>query len=156
VATVKLTVDPASLRALLGKSSQFDKTQKAAIRKRLREAGQDARQAVQAAARQPGVSQSAHPRHTGLRARIASGTRVSVLAGSRRAGVQVVTRAQLAQAWESRRGWRHPVFGDRDAWARQTGHPGYFSATIFARRNRSRRAIEQAMREAIRSMEGSS
>jgi predicted membrane metal-binding protein len=151
---VKVSVDPASLRALLDKSSQFDKTQKAALRKRLREAGQDARAAVQAAARQPGVSKSPHPRHTGLRARIASGTRVSVLAG-RRAGVQVVTRAQLSQAWEARRGWRHPVLGNRDTWVRQVGHPGYFSATIFARRRRVRQSIEQAMREAIRSMEGS-
>jgi hypothetical protein len=155
VDNVKLSVDPASLRALLGKSSQFEPKQKAALRRRLREAGQEAREAVQEAARAPGQTQAARPTRTGLRERLAAGTRVSVLSGSR-AGVQVVTRAKLSQAWEARRGWRHPVYGGRAKWVTQVGHPGYFSNTIWARRNATRRAVEQAMRDALKSMGGPS
>ena len=151
---VKIQVDPASLRALLGKSSRFEPAQKNALRRRLREAGQEARQAVQEAAQQPGETQAEHGTSTGLRARIAAGTRVQVLAGAR-AGVQVVTRAQLSQAWEARRGWRHPTHG-HEPWVSQTGHPGYFSGTNWARRNATRRSVERAMQDALKTLGGPS
>ena len=152
---LRIEISPDSLRAVLGKSSAFDKTQKAALRKNIRAAAEESKRAVQAAARQPGATQGRHPRSTGLRSRIAAGTRVQILAGPRRAGVTIVTRAQLARAWEGR-GWRHPVYGNRNVWARQVGNPGYFAATIYAKRNVTRRAVERAMEETLRSMGGRS
>jgi hypothetical protein len=149
---LKVEIDAASLRALLGKSSSFDRAQKAQLRKALRQAGEESRRAVQAAARKPGQTKGRSPRSRGLRARIASGTRVAVLSGSRRAGVQVVTKAPLAQAWAARKGWRHPVYGDADTWAKQVGNPGYFRDAIYGRRNATRRAVEQAMRDTLRTM----
>jgi len=149
---LRIEITPDSLRNVLGKSSSFDRAQKNAIRKRLREAAEESRRAVQAEARKAGETRGAHPRSRGLRAGIASGTRVAVLAGSRRAGVQIVTRAPLARAWAARKGWRHPVMGDTETWVRQVGHPGYFADTIYARRNRTKRSIEQAMQDALRQM----
>jgi hypothetical protein len=146
---LRIEVSPDTLRNLLGKSSTFDRRQKTNLRKRIREAAEPTRAAVASVARAGG------PSRTGLREAIASGTRVQILAGNR-AGVSIVTRAKLAQAWEGRRGWRHPVYGNRDTWAAQTGNPGYFSATVFARRNVIRAAVEKAMSDTLREMGGSS
>lgn len=152
---LRLEADPDSLRQLLGKSSTFDRRQKANVRRNIRQAAAGSVTAVKAAALRPGQTRGAQSRSTGLRAGIASGTRVQILAG-KRAGVTIVTRARLSRAWEARRGWRHPVYGDGDTWAQQTGSPGYFAATIFARRNATRRAVENAMRDTIREMGGNS
>lgn len=147
---LRLEVDPGTLRTLLGKSSTFDRRQKANIRKRIREAADESQRAVQEAAGREPVTRSANPTSRGTRARIASSVRVQILAGNR-PGVKIVARAPLAQAWEARRGWRHKVYG-RDVWAPQTGQPGYFSASIFANRHRTRRAVEQAMQETLKEM----
>lgn len=151
---LRVEITPDSLRNLLGKTSQFDRTQKAALRRQIRSAAELSRAAVQAEARKPGRTRSPRPRSRGTRARIASSTRVQILAGNSRAGVQIVTRAPLARAWAARRGWRHPVFGDRETWQTQVGNPNYFAGPIWARRNQTRRAVERAMEETIRSMGG--
>ena len=150
VQEIRFELDPGSLRNLLGKTSTFDKRQKANLRKQIRRAAEDTKQAVQAAARKPGQTRSPNPTSRGLRAGIASGTRVQILAGNR-AGVQIVTRANLARAWAAR-GWRHPVYGNRDAWAGQVGNPGYFADTIWASRTKTRRAVEQAMADTLKEM----
>jgi hypothetical protein len=144
-------ITPESLRALLGKSSSFDKRQKAHLRKRIREAADESKKAVQAAALKPGETRGKSKHHRGLRAGIAKGTRVQILAGNR-AGVAIVTRARLGAAWTSKRGWRHPTFGNREAWQQQVGNPGYFARTIWGKRNDTRRKVEQAMQDTLNEM----
>lgn len=89
-----------------------------------------------------------------LRQRIADGVKVQILTGARREGVRIVTSAPLAGAWQSRRGWRHPVFGNRNQWAQQQGNPDYFYGTVWAGRDRVKTAVEEAMKEAADSLKG--
>lgn len=149
----RVEISPDDLRRLLGKSSQFEAKQKTALRKRIREAAGPTAAAVRVAALREPVERGNPPdEHTGLRAGIASSVRVQILAG-KRAGVAIRTSGRMARAWESGKGWRHPVFGDRDAaWQPQKGRPRFFAGTIWGQRNRTRRAVEQAMRDALDTM----
>lgn len=62
-------------------------------------------------------------KHTGLRARVAAGVRVQ----PGRQGVRIVATAPLGERGLPRgldngpRGWRHPVYGNRDVWVQQRG-----------------------------------
>lgn len=47
----------------------------------------------------------------------------------------------------SPKGWRHPVFGDRDTWVQQIGVPGFFDRPIAARRTALRAAVLEAMED---------
>jgi len=49
---------------------------------------------------------------------------------------------------ESRRGWRHPVFGDREMWAHQLGVP-WFHATIRRHQPRFHAEIRAAMNSTV-------
>ncbi|MGH3672197.1 MAG: hypothetical protein ACRDSH_16445 [Pseudonocardiaceae bacterium] len=67
---------------------------------------------------------------SGLRQAVASATRTRNLSR----GVTIeVDRTRFPQGWqnlpfdlESRRGWRHPVFGNRDVWAKEKGGPTFY------------------------------
>jgi hypothetical protein len=152
--------DTTEFKRLFARSSQVEPKLRAALRKNIRGAANEAARAVKSELQQPGGTQSSHPKHTGLRARIAAGVQVKVMTGAR-AGVTIVAssramkadEATLVRAWEASGGWRHPVFGDRGAWATQKGRP-YFRHTITARQNAVRAAVEAAMREAAESLKG--
>jgi len=45
---------------------------------------------------------------------------------------------------DSRKGWRHPVFGT-DKWVLQMGAPGWFEDAITKRQDKYRKAVEQAL-----------
>jgi len=74
----------------------------------------------------------------GLRATVARATRVQVALGGRSAGVRIRTQTRHLPPDQRRlprhldRGqWRHPVFGNRDAWVTQTASPpGWFTTTM--------------------------
>lgn len=76
------------------------------------------------------------PRHTGLRDDMVKATRIRVLAGSSRAEVKLEVaparmpagKRKLPSYMEGRGRWRHPVFGDRDRWVSQSGHPYFWRA----------------------------
>lgn len=61
---------------------------------------------------------------TGLRAEVAKGVSVKLMG---RAGVRIQTKmpeeseAIIPRGFDTRRGWRHPVFGRRNQWVRQPG-----------------------------------
>jgi len=85
-------------------------------------------------------------------------------------------KESLVRGWAGRKGWRHPTFQRQDAqaggkslrrrltrlatgahgadkvWVTQMGHPGYFSDSIYDRRDDVRKAVEDAMAEAVRSL----
>jgi len=150
--------DTADFRRLFARSSLVDKKLKTALRRNIRAAAGRAAQAAREQVQQPAETESAHPHHTGLRDRIAAGISVKVMTGAR-AGVTIVASSKamrpgeesLVKAWEKERGWRHPVFG-KAVWASQRGRP-YFVRTISERQPAVRAAVEEAMREAARSLE---
>jgi hypothetical protein len=85
----------------------------------------------------------------GLRDTIARGVEVSNRASGPRAGVRIIHRTsalppdQKSLPRHMNRGrWRHPVFGDREAWVTQTFTPGWFDKPIIAKRPQVRAAIE--------------
>lgn len=91
---------------------------------------------------------SAGRRAAGLRATIASATKLQVTARGVRFVVQSSKlppdQQSLPRHLDSTKGWRHPVFGDRDVWVEQQGRP-YFGVTIKQRAPAFRRAIAEAM-----------
>lgn len=74
---------------------------------------------------------------SGLRATIAAGIGSSASASATninltfkaRSSVLPPSQRTLAKAWNKPKGWRHPVFGNRDTWVQQVGEP-YFDAVI--------------------------
>lgn len=94
-----------------------------------------------------------HPRHTGLRERIAAGIGVSILTGNNRAGVQITSRGFLARAYDKPQGWRHPTFGNTAVWSTTYGRP-YFRDRVQTHRDAMAQAVTAAMTEALASLEG--
>lgn len=74
----------------------------------------------------------------GLRATVASQTRISVRRSGKRPGVAIRASKRgmprkfrnAPQRLNRKQGWRHPVFGG--AWVTQIGQPGWFDDTIAA------------------------
>lgn len=96
-------------------------------------------------------------RRAGLRASIASATKLQITAKGVRFVVNSnrlpVDQRTLPRHLDSPKGWRHPVFGDRDKWVHQHGKP-YFGATIKKNAPKFRQAIFAAMDEIQKDIEG--
>ena len=180
--SAEFTVDTRDFRELFARSSQVEPKLRTALRRRIRDAAKGVAEDVKAEALQPGEGvgtkdgwtprlvrtkkgtrvrlerryayAAGRGRSTGLRRGIAAAVRVGILTGNARSGVRITTNAPLAGAWQARRGWRHPVFGDRDAWVQQRGRPDYFYGTVWDGRERVRSAVEGAMQEAADSLKG--
>lgn len=143
---VTVRADVTEFKRLFDKSSQVDKKLKSALRRNIRRAGGEVADAVRSE-----VGQGT------LRSRIAAGVQVKVMTGAR-AGVTIVASSKamgpgqesLVRAWESKKGWRHRVFGT-GTYVTQTGHP-YFRRTVFERRSKVTAAVEAAMVEAAESL----
>lgn len=99
---------------------------------------------------------SAGRRVAGLRATIARATKLQVTARGVRFVVQSSQLPEdqrtLPRHLDSERGWRHPVFGDRDVWVTQKGRP-YFAVTIKKQAPAFRRAIVTAMEQIRQELE---
>jgi len=48
------------------------------------------------------------------------------------------------------KGWRHPVFGNREVWVHQIGEPDFFDRPLRQRRGEMRKAIMDAVEEMSR------
>jgi hypothetical protein len=57
------------------------------------------------------------------------------------------SQRKLPRRWNSEKGWRHPVFGNREVWVPQVGHP-YFHKVIRARQGEITGAVVAAVKEA--------
>ena len=76
-------------------------------------------------------------KRSGLRQTIASGIGSSASATATninltfktRSGVLPLPQRKLAKAWNRPKGWRHPVFGNKNTWVQQVGSQ-YFDAVI--------------------------
>ncbi|MEU0797178.1 hypothetical protein ABZ342_44550 [Amycolatopsis sp. NPDC005961] len=110
------------------------------VGRRAHAAGRDVAKAALRAGRRSG----------GLRNRIASSAKLQI----RARGIRFVIDASslpesqrsLPRHLDSPKGWRHPVFGDRENWVHQQGKP-YFAATISRKAPEFRRAILNAISE---------
>ncbi|GAA2681704.1 hypothetical protein [Actinoplanes palleronii] len=94
----------------------------------------------------------------GLRAAIARRVRAQAKLSGRFPGAKVhVSKRGMPRGFElaarrtnRRKGWRHPVFGNTDVWARQLGRPGWFDDPMRRGRPRYRRAVLEAMETVAR------
>ncbi|GAA5076700.1 hypothetical protein HNP84_007323 [Thermocatellispora tengchongensis] len=97
---------------------------------------------------------------SGLRRSIAAAIKADIQTGGRKAGVRIVVDANklpqdqrtLPRHLNSKRGWRHPLFGDRDRWYAQSGKP-WFEVTIRKHVRKIRRTILKAMDELAKEIE---
>lgn len=93
----------------------------------------------------------------GLRESIARATSGSISTGSKTTGVSVSWRVRAAKMANSQRklpkdfnrakGWRHPVFGDRQVWVTQHGAP-YFDVVIKRHEDYLRDRVVDGMQRA--------
>jgi hypothetical protein len=96
-------------------------------------------------------------RSTSLRETVAKATRQQITAK----GVRIIvdskklpeSQQSLPRHLDSEKGWRHPVFGNRNNWVSQKGGP-YFASTIKKRAPEFRQAIVDAMDEITAELEG--
>lgn len=64
-----------------------------------------------------------------------------------RASAMPPSQRKLPRRWNSEKGWRHPVYGNRDTWVSQRGHP-YFHTVIRARQDEITGAVVDAVKQA--------
>jgi hypothetical protein len=92
---------------------------------------------------------------TSLRAQVARKIRPEVKLSGFRAGVRVKASktpairgfANAPKRLNSPKGWRRPVYGNRQVWVVQYGQPGYFDDPLLHRRDEFRTAVVAAMGE---------
>lgn len=102
------------------------------------------------------AQERARRRGAGLRETIAAGVRLQITAK----GVRIIASAarlpdaqkSLPRHLDSEKGWRHPVFGNREVWVRQAGGP-WFAETIKRRAPAFRQAIVDAMEQTRKTLE---
>lgn len=97
----------------------------------------------------------------GLRQAIAAGIRVDIKTGtsaSSESGVfirahssQLGSDAILVRRYNAKNGWRHPVFGNRNVWAPETGRP-YFGAVIATFKPQLETAVQVALDRAAEAL----
>lgn len=96
--------------------------------------------------------------HTGLRARVASGVHIA----NRGALLRVQTtmtdsdEAIIPRGLDrGARGWRHPVFGNRDNWVRQNGY-SWFMETMESGQRPMENALTDELEDAANLVDGAS
>lgn len=155
-----LRAEAQMFRDLFGKSSEVEPKLRAALRKKMKAAADQAANDVRAEVRKAPLSRGS-ARSTGLRDGIAAGVRVTISASPTKVGVSV--EATSSKLPESQRAlvraynkpvFRHRVFGS-DRWVQQKGRP-YFEGPIERRANDVEEAVKSAMFEAIQSLSGGS
>lgn len=96
---------------------------------------------------------------TGLRESIARGVRARVQYSGFRYGAQIIAHtSQLPQSQrnlprylDSPKGWRHPVFGNREVWVGEKGRP-WFAVTISRHVNQLRREIVAEINQTLKQL----
>lgn len=95
-------------------------------------------------------------RHTGLRRRVAAGVGIRV---GLRTGVTITTSMQkpseaiIPRGMDSRNGWRHPVFGNRDNWVQQRTGGSWFREPLASRHDEIERSLHHILEEAANTID---
>jgi hypothetical protein len=129
-----LTIDPKQWDRFARDLDAFDPGLKRGLRKRLKNAGESARNAVIDALHEAPPSGGGSP--AGSREAIAAATRVAVSFSRTNAGVRVISSAKnlseehqwFLHSYNLER-FRHPVFGLPNVWVEQAGRP-FFGKVI--------------------------
>lgn len=129
---------------------------------RLRKAMRDAAKPAAEDAKRRVRSIPVHGRkHSGLRSRVARGVAVQAGAG-RGLGVRIVTGMRNPQErmlplyLDDPRGWRHPVFGNRDEWVTQHTGGSWFRAAIAEHRPEMARELTRVLEDAAETVAAAS
>lgn len=99
-------------------------------------------------------------RTTRLRADIAKGLKVRVVAGKTRQGIELKTSGprrdgyNMARVYQARV-FRHPAFGEPDSWVYQKGQP-YFWGPAFDGLDAMRGRVDEALGRAVAALAGRS
>lgn len=112
---------------LVAKEARRIKARQRSVQRRVEKAG-SLREQIAAAA---GSSVSASDKKVALAFRV-------------RAGNLPPSQRKLPRRWDKPGGWRHPVFGNRNVWVQQVGHP-YFRTTVTKNRDQVTSAVVSAM-----------
>lgn len=154
-----VSADAEDFVALLGKTSRLEPALRKALRKKVRQAGVEAAKASKEEVLKPPLMRGKQPRHRGLRAGIAKGIKVQLAAsaGGKRVGVILRSggsglpagKKTLPRKWNSRSGFRHPLFGDEGYWYTQRGRP-YWSSVLVKQRDVLARRVREALDEGLR------
>lgn len=89
--------------------------------------------------------------HSGLRGRVARGVRLQIPRSN--TSIRIITsmkereEAALPRGLDSTKGWRHPVFGNREEWVRQPGG-SWFREPIAEGRDELRRGLTGVLEKA--------
>ena len=123
---LEVSADQRDFAEFLGKTSTLDRKLKTSLRKKVREAGKEAAEAVQAEVAKPplhkgkGTRIEGKAQSRGLRSKIAQGIAASIATSSPdTAGVAIkasskalpADQKRLLKKYNSERGWRHPSIG---------------------------------------------
>lgn len=112
---------------LVAKEAQRIRSRQRSVQRKLEKAG-SLREQIAAAS---GSSVSASDKKVALAFRV-------------RAGNLPPSQRKLPRRWDLPGGWRHPVFGNREVWVSQIGHP-YFRTTVTNNRGQVTSAVVAAM-----------
>ncbi|WP_305781493.1 hypothetical protein [Nocardia nova] len=92
--------------------------------------------------------------HTGLRKNIQRGVGVEDKGAADAVNIRITTampeedEAIIPRGMDGFRGWRHPVFGNRNNWVRQSGHFSWFMDTMQGIKEPLEQQLQQAMEDA--------
>ena len=131
------------------------------LRRRMMAALRKSADEIKDAEKEAAGSLPAHKYEVGLREAIAGAVVTRTRASAGRAGVRVmVNRSALPEGkgrlpvLMNRGAWRHPVFGNRDAWVGQTSERGWWNRTAMAHEDSARRRMLEVLRETERQITG--
>ena len=90
-----------------------------------------------------------------LRRTVARKVTVQTRLTGRSAGVKLIAKKtpdlrgfrNAPKRLNSKKGWRHPAFGDREDWVQQMGKPDWFDGPVRRRRSEFRKAVAQVLDE---------
>jgi hypothetical protein len=150
----------------------LDQQQFVAVRARLRAAGEggllrELNKALKSAATEVRLAEQtaatalpAHGAvHTGLRAQIAAATAVRVTDSKSNPGVRIYVQegkvpGKLGRDTNRARGWRHPVWGDKNVWVTQVMSPDWWGRAARPHYASARDKCVQALQATVRAMAG--
>ena len=153
-------IDPQEWFRLKRELDRFDPAITRALRKRIRNAGDIAAQAVRDSLGNKPPEGGADP--AGFRLALAQATKVSVSFSKTAAGVKVRTSSSglpieqkpLLAAYNKKKMIRHPLFGDESQWFEQPGRP-YFGTVIYKVMDKAlAKEIRAALDEAVTAIGG--
>jgi hypothetical protein len=145
----------ASARREIHRSNQRKAETEAAFAKRLAKNPKAKRRTAESdSAYAARITKKVNKGGSGLRSTIARAIHVKIADTGWRIGVRVRVdgtklppgQKYLPRGLDSVKGWRHPVFGDKEAFVTQYGNPpGWFTSTAKAHRPFTRKRIEQVV-----------